>query len=135
MKMKVCKVFQHTHKFMLKKLQRKKRIKLAKAKPRVRIGSVWRKQTMVILLAFLATLYLSYRLFDGGNSVNYLLKINELSESKTDLSQELDALRLQIQLKDVAISKMDEELKKLKEENNDLQEDILFYEKIVGKRR
>jgi hypothetical protein len=36
---------------------------------------------------------------------------------------------------EVAISKKDEELKKLKEENNELQEEVLFYEKIVGKRR
>jgi hypothetical protein len=44
-------------------------------------------------------------------------------------------LNLDLQLIEVAMSKKDDEVKKLKEENNDLQEEILFYEKIVGKRR
>lgn len=48
---------------------------------------------------------------------------------------ELDTVNLKYQMLEVAISKKDEELKKLKEENNELQEEVLFYEKIVGKRR
>ena len=48
---------------------------------------------------------------------------------------EVNKLKLQIQLDNVTISKNNEELKKVKEENNDLQEELLFYEKIVDKRR
>ena len=36
---------------------------------------------------------------------------------------------------EVTLIQKDEELKKLKEENNELHEEVLFYEKIVGKRR
>jgi hypothetical protein len=78
---------------------------------------------------------LSYYIFDGSSSVQYLLKINKQSDEIVDLKDEINNLNLKIQLNNVAISKNNEELKKLKEENNDLQEELLFYEKIVGKRR
>jgi hypothetical protein len=44
-------------------------------------------------------------------------------------------LNLEIELLEISLNKKDEDLQKLEEKNNDLQEEILFYEKIVGKRR
>ena len=53
----------------------------------------------------------------------------------SELKNKIQKLKLDSQLIEISSIKKDEELKKLKEENNDLQEEILFYEKIVGKRR
>lgn len=120
---------------MFERIKRRKRIKLAKGRPNVRVGVLWVNKFIYTLFVFVFSVTLSYYIFDGSSSVQYLLKINDQSDEIVDLKDEVNNLNLQIQLSNVAISKNNEELKKLKEENNDLQEELLFYEKIVGKRR
>jgi len=120
---------------MLKKIQRKRRIKLVQGKPNIKVGSMWFKTLLFGVLIFLATVFFSYRVFDGANSFHYLLTINEQNDQISEYKDKIQKLKLDLQLIEVAVSKKDDELKKLKEENNDLQEEILFYEKIVGKRR
>ena len=120
---------------MLNKIQRKRRIKLVQGKPNIKVGSMWLRTLLFALFIFVITILFSYKLFDGSNSFNYLLTINEQNDQISELKDTIQKLNLEIQLIEVANSKKDEELKKLKEENNDLQEEILFYEKIVGKRR
>ena len=120
---------------MLKKIQRKRRTRLVHGKPKVKVGSVWLKTIVFASFIFFGTVFLSYKIFDGGNSFYYLLKINEQSDEISELNDRIEKLLLNNKLNEVAQSKKDEELKKIKEENNDLQEEVLFYEKIVGKRR
>jgi peptidoglycan hydrolase CwlO-like protein len=120
---------------MLNKIQRKRRIKLVQGKPNIKVGSMWLRTLLFAFFVFVITILFSYKLFDGSNSFNYLLTINEQNDQISELKDTIQKLNLEIQLIEVANSKKDEELKKLKEENNDLQEEILFYEKIVGKRR
>jgi hypothetical protein len=43
--------------------------------------------------------------------------------------------KIEIQLKSISGDKVSGDISKLQEENNKLKEDILFYEKIVGKKR
>ena len=120
---------------MLSKIQRKRRIKLVQGKPNVKVGSVWLTTLPFAIFIFLITVFFSYKVFDGSNSFNYLLLINEQDDEISILKDKIQKLNLDLQLIEVAMSKKDDELKKLKEENNDLQEEIIFYEKIVGKRR
>ena len=120
---------------MFERIKRRKRIKLAKGRPNVKVGVLWINKVFYTFFVFVLSVILSYYVFDGSSSVQYLLKINDQNDQIVNLTDEADELKLQIQLNNVAISKKDEELKKLKEENNDLQEELLFYEKIVGKRR
>jgi peptidoglycan hydrolase CwlO-like protein len=120
---------------MLNKIQRKRRIKLVQGKPNIKVGSMWLKTLLFGILIFLLTVFFSYRVFDGANSFHYLLTINEQNDQISEYKDKIQKLKLDLQLIEVAVSKKDDELKKLKEENNDLQEEILFYEKIVGKRR
>ena len=120
---------------MLSKIQRKRRIKLVQGKPNIKVGSMWLKTLLFAILVFLITVFFSYRVFDGANSFHYLLTINEQNDQISEYKDKIQKLKLDLQLIEVAVSKKDDELKKLKEENNDLQEEILFYEKIVGKRR
>ena len=120
---------------MLNKIQRKRRIKLVQGKPNIKVGSMWFKTLLFGVLIFLVTVFFSYRVFDGANSFHYLLTINEQNDQISEYKDKIQKLKLDLQLIEVAVSKKDDELKKLNEENNDLQEEILFYEKIVGKRR
>ena len=120
---------------MFERIKRRKRIKLAKGKPNVKVGVLWINKVFYTFFVFVLSVILSYFVFDGSSSVEYLLKINDQSDEIGNLKDKVNTLDLQIQLKNVTISKNNEELKKLKEENNDLQEELLFYEKIVGKRR
>ena len=120
---------------MLNKIQRKRRIKLVQGKPNIKVGSTWLKTILFAILIFSITTFFSYRIFDGGNSFQYLLTINEQNNEISELRNKIQKLKLDSQLIEISSIKKDEELKKLKEENNDLQEEILFYEKIVGKRR
>ena len=120
---------------MLNKIQRKRRIKLAKGKPNIKVGSFWIRNIFIVLIIFSFSIFFAYKVFNGDEAVNYLLKINNLRNNNSAMQDELDTVNLKYQMLEVAISKKDEELKKLKEENNELQEEVLFYEKIVGKRR
>ena len=120
---------------MFERIKRRKRIKLAKGRPNVKVGVLWINKVFYTLFVFVLSVVLSYFIFDGSTSVQYLLKINEQRDEIINLKDDVSNLKLQIQLNDVAISKNNEELSKLKEVNNDLQEELLFYEKIVGKRR
>ena len=120
---------------MFERIKRRKRIKLAKGRPNVKVGVLWINKVIYTLLVFALSVILSYNIFDGASAVQYLLKINDQSDEIVNLKDEVSNLNLKIQLNNVAISKNNEELKKLKEENNDLQEELLFYEKIVGRRR
>jgi peptidoglycan hydrolase CwlO-like protein len=120
---------------MFERIKRRKRIKLAKGRPNVKVGVLWINKVFYTFIVFILSVILSYFIFDGSGSVQYLLKINDQNDEIVNLKDELNKLNLQIQLDNVTISKNNEELKKLKEENNDLQEELLFYEKIVGKRR
>ena len=120
---------------MFERIKRRKRIKLAKGRPNVKVGILWINKVFYTLFVFVLSVILSYYIFDGQSSVQYLLKINDQSNEIVDLKNAVSNLNLQIQLNNIAISKNNEELRRLKEENNDLQEEILFYEKIVGKRR
>jgi hypothetical protein len=120
---------------MFERIKRRKRIKLAKGRPNVKVGVLWINKVFYTFFVFVLSVTLSYFIFDGSSSVHYLLKINDQSDEIVNLKDEVNKLKLQIQLDNVTISKNNEELKKVKEENNDLQEELLFYEKIVGKRR
>jgi len=120
---------------MLKKIQRKKRIKLAQGKPNIKVGSFWIKNVIYIFVAFVFAVFLSYKIFDGSSTFDYLLKIKDQNSQIVELTDQFDKLNLEIELLEISLNKKDEDLQKLEEKNNDLQEEILFYEKIVGKRR
>lgn len=120
---------------MLNKLKRKKRLKLVRSKPKINIGSVWLKNIIISFFFFSLGGALAYKLFDGGSAIAFLLKINKIENNNLLLNDEIDSLNLKKNLQQANISRVEDELKKLKNENNELQEEILFYEKIVGKRR
>ena len=44
-------------------------------------------------------------------------------------------IKLEIDKNDISMQKLSEQNKELNEENNKLKEEVLFYEKMLGKRR
>jgi len=44
-------------------------------------------------------------------------------------------IKLEIDKNDISMQKLSEQNKELNEENNKLKDDVLFYEKMLGKRR
>ena len=44
-------------------------------------------------------------------------------------------IKLEIDKNDISMHKLSEQNKELNEENNKLKEEVLFYEKMIGKRR
>ena len=77
----------------------------------------------------------TYYYVDGGKSINFLLKIDELQQYNVKQEKELLELKLELQMSQISYEKISKGLKEAKEENTNLKESILFYEKVVGKRK
>jgi len=77
----------------------------------------------------------AFYLFDGGKSIDFLIKIDELSKYNSVHEKELLERKLELQMSQISYEKITTSLKEVKEENTKLKESVLFYEKIVGKRR
>jgi len=72
--------------------------------------------------------------YDGGQMTGFLLKIVELEGINKKYDKNILEKSLEIQMKSISYDKISQELKVVKQQNTELKEDILFYEKIVGKR-
>ena len=64
----------------------------------------------------------------------FLLRIAELESINSEIDQSMREKVLQIQMESKSYDKLSQELKVVRQENTELKEDVLFYEKIVGKR-
>jgi hypothetical protein len=76
-----------------------------------------------------------YRLFDGGEATSFLMEIVELDSRNKKLEKDLVNKDLDMKVRTITYDKIADELAATKKENNELKEEILFYEKIVGKRK
>ena len=65
--------------------------------------------------------------------------ILDMEDSAQDLfdhkNNENLKIKLEIDKNDISMQKLSEQNKELNEENNKLKEEVLFYEKMIGKRR
>jgi len=72
---------------------------------------------------------------DGGKYAKIYAQIIDLQNINYDQNSEILKIKLEIDKNDISMQKFSEQNKGLKEENNKLKEDVLFYEKMLGKRR
>jgi hypothetical protein len=72
---------------------------------------------------------------NGGSVIGFISKIEALEAENQSIQGQLLQQKIEIQLKSISGDKVSGDISKLQEENNKLKEDILFYEKIVGKKR
>jgi len=113
----------------------KKNNRLLRKKVRVQTGATWHINVLLALVFFSVGSGLGYKVFEGGRATEFFLKIRQLNEVKKIAEQELQKTRLELEFAKISLEKISNDNKSLKEENNELQEDVLFYEKIVGKRK
>ena len=77
----------------------------------------------------------TYYLLDGGKYAKIYAQLINLQNENYEQNNENLKIKLEIDKNDISIQKLSEQNKELNEENNKLKEDVLFYEKMLGKRR
>lgn len=115
-------------------ISRKKKHFLTHKKAKIRIDHLWPRYLLIILLSFSLSFLLAYKLYQGGKITGFLLRIAELESINSEIDQSMREKVLQIQMESKSYDKLSQELKVVRQENTELKEDVLFYEKIVGKR-
>ena len=115
-------------------ISRKRKHSLTHRKAKVRIDRLWPKYLLIILLTFSLSFLFSYKIYDGGKITGFLLRIAELENINSEIDKSMREKVLQIQMESKSYDKLTQELDIAKQKNIELKEDILFYEKIVGKR-
>ena len=119
---------------MIRNIKRKKRIRLASASAKIRTSTLWDKFLAIAIVFILSGFWIAYWALDAGESASLLAK-NLKSENEISLlNKEIAELNIKIEMQKVALDRAQEEIKKIKEINNQQTEEILFYEKIVGKK-
>jgi uncharacterized protein (UPF0335 family) len=98
-------------------------------------GSHWPKYLLISILFFVTGVGLSYHFLNAGRLTEFILRIAELEKELRGLEQEYAEINAELKISNLAKDKLLQDLTAAKEENNILQEDVLFYEKIVGKRK
>ena len=119
----------------MQNISKKRNYKLTRNTARIRTGSVWTNYLVACILFVSIGFACTYYYVDGGKSINYLLKIDELKQYNAEQEKELLELKLELQMSQISYEKISKGLKEAKEENTSLKESILFYEKVVGKRK
>ena len=119
----------------MKNLSKKRNYKLTGNTARIKTGSAWPSYIVIAMFFGLIGFGFTYYYFDGGKSIKFLLTINDLKKTNSSKEKELLELKLELQMSQISYEKIATTLKEAKEENTKLKESVLFYEKIVGKRR
>jgi len=119
----------------MQNISKKRNYKLTRNTARIRTGSLWPGYIVSGMVFVFMGFACTYYFFDGGKSINYLLKIDELKQYNAQQEKELLELKLELQMSQISYEKISKGLKDAKEENTKLKESILFYEKVVGKRK
>jgi hypothetical protein len=115
-------------------ISKKRNNSLTRKKVKIRIDRVWPNYLTIVLLSILITSTFFYKVYDGGQLTGFLLKIAELESINIEQNKNILETSLEIQMRSISYDKLAQELKVIKEQNTELKADVLFYEKIVGKR-
>ena len=119
----------------MQNISKKRNYKLTGNTARIKTGSIW-PSYLVVAMVFLSIGFgFTYYYFNGGKAITFLLKVNELEQNNNKREKELLGLKLELQMSQISYEKIAKSLRETKEENTKLKESILFYEKIVGKRK
>jgi hypothetical protein len=119
----------------MKNTSKKRNYKLTSNTARINTGSIWPSYLVVAIIFVFIGFGFAYYYFDGGKSISFLLRIDELQQSNNKQDKELLELKLELQMSQISYEKVATSVNEIKEENTKLKESILFYEKIVGKRK
>jgi len=116
----------------------KKKIKLhylVRKKPHIRTRESWPTNVFFSTLFLILGCGITYYLLDGGKFAKIYAQLIDLQNINYEQNKENLKIKLEIDKNDISMQSFSEQNKELKEENNKLKEDVLFYEKMLGKRR
>ena len=116
----------------------KKKIKLhylVRKKPHIRTRASWPTNVFFSTLFLILGCGITYYLLEGGKYAKIYAQLIDLQNINYEQNNENLKIKLEIDKNDISIQKLSDQNKELKEENNKLKEDVLFYEKMLGKRR
>jgi len=102
---------------------------------RVKMGATWHTYLVIAGLSFIGGVALTYWELNGGSVIGFISKIESLEADNQSIQGQLLQQKIELQLKSISGDKVSGDITKLQQENNKLKEDVLFYEKIVGKKR
>ena len=116
-------------------ISKKRKQRITKSKARIKLGSSWLAYVGITVIALSIGFGFGYRLFDGRGATSFLMEIVELDSRNKKLEKDLVNNDLDMKVRTITYDKIEDEVAATKKENNELKEEILFYEKIVGKRK
>ena len=119
----------------MKNRSKKRNYKLTRNTARIRTGSLWPGYIVSGMVFVFMGFACTYYLLDGGKSIKFILTIDELKQFNSSQEKELLELNLELQMSQISYEKISTSLEEAKKESIELKESVLFYEKIVGKRR
>ena len=116
----------------------KKKIKLhylVRKKPHIRTRASWPTNVFFSTLFLILGCGTTYYLLDGGKNVKIYAQLIDLQNINYEQNNKILKIKLEIDKNNISMQKLSEQSKELNEENNKLKEEVLFYEKMIGKRR
>tara|TARA_B110000037_G_C16701062_1_gene334873 strand:- start:16 stop:372 length:357 start_codon:yes stop_codon:yes gene_type:complete len=108
---------------------------LVRKKPRIQTRANWPINVFCSTLFFILGLGVTYYLLEGGKYAKIYAQLVDLQNVNYEQNSENLKIKLEIDKNNISIEKLSEQNKVLKEENNKLKEDVIFYEKMLGKRK
>lgn len=116
-------------------ISKRRKQKITKKKVSIRVGNIWPNYIIISFISIIFGFGVAFKIFNGGATTNFILKIGELEAKNKGFEDNLVKKDLELKLQNMSYEKNTKELELIKKQNNELKEEILFYEKIVGKRK
>ena len=108
---------------------------LVRKKPRIQTKANWPNYVFFSAFFLIVGFSSSFYLLDGGKYAKIYAQLMDLQNLNYEQKNEILKIELEIDKNDISMQKLSEQNKELNEENNKLKEDVLFYEKMIGKKR
>ena len=108
---------------------------LVRKKPHIQTSANWPKYVFFSALFLILGFGITYYFLDGGKYGKIYAQLIDLQNVNYEQNSEILKINLEIDKNDISMQKLSEQNKELNEENNKLKEEVLFYEKMIGKRR
>mgnify|MGYP001250206281 FL=1 len=113
-------------------MKRKKSV--GRKKAYVRTDTLWFKYIAIAMLFFLSGLGISYYFLDAGRIMGFFLQTVRLELEMKGMEKKLIEQKFLHEVKSDAYRIIELQLNEAQEENGKLQESLMFYEKIIGKK-
>ena len=108
---------------------------LVRKKPRIQTRASWPLNIFISIVFLTLGFGITFYFLDGGKYANIYVQLINLQNENYEKNNENLKIKLEIDKNEISINNLSEKNKELKEENNKLKEDLLFYEKMLGKKR